>query len=145
MAIAGDTITNAVITQLKNAFPTSKRYKERQESNVVRPCFFVQQLLLTQEKRMSQKYTRLYRIKITWLPLLNSATPRDDCDKMGEALLGAFRYLSLPWKNVVGRNAEFETVDNELQFTVEFTIFAQWQEDPGPDMQTLDVETGVKN
>ena len=145
MAITGGYVTDAVVTQLKSAFPTHKRYKERQESNVVRPCFFVQQLLLDQTKRMSQKYERLYRIKITWLPTLDSATPRADCDAMGESLMGVFRWLTLPWKNVVGRNAEFETVDNELQFTVEFTIFAQWQEDPVPDMQTLDVETGIKN
>jgi len=78
VAITGDYVTDAVAGQLKTAYPAMKRYVEKQEEEIARPCFFIQQILLSQDKQMSRKYTRLYRIRIVWLPLSTSSTPRTD-------------------------------------------------------------------
>ena len=94
MLINGEYVVAAVLKQLKSQVPSvQKRYREDQAQNVVRPCFFVKQMPLSNEKQMNNRYARNYRIRITYLP--KDLEKREvECRSMGEELLGVFKTLS---------------------------------------------------
>lgn len=147
MKIDGEYVVSSVLKQLKSQVSSvQKRYREDQVQNIVRPCFFVKQLLLGSDKLMNDRYFRNYRIRITYLPK-DLANPEVECRSMGEELLGVFRILSLEdgSAKVFGRNAEFEVVDGELLFTVEFPMHVQWERNPQPQMQNLDSDIEYKS
>lgn len=145
MPITGSYVTSAVVKQLREAYPNIPVYKESQNKNQVRPCFYVYQLLVAQEKKMNNKYHRVYRIKVHYLPEIGNPKLRETLDSMGAELFGVFRLLNLPdGSKVWGREQEYEIVDGVLHFTQEFTIFAEWSEDPGPTMETLSPSVTTK-
>ena len=139
MDIGGEYVVSAVLRQLKTSVPSvSKLYREDQEQNIVRPCFFVKEMPLGQEKLMNNRYERNYRIRITYLP---SKTGKDEveCRDIGETLLGAFRILSLEENHsVFGQNLEFEVTSGELHFTAEFPMHVVWSEAEQTKMKNLD-------
>ena len=139
--INGDFVVGAIISQLKEPknYPDTKVYRERQTQNTVRPSFFVSQLQLSQEKRMDKRYTRMYRIKISWLPPKGEELPRVACEEVGNRLLGIFRLVSVPGRPVRPSFMEYEVIDDELRFTMDIPIFAEWQDDPVPDMLIKEV------
>lgn len=147
MAVRGEYVVASVLKQLKVQVPSvQRRYREDQVQNIVRPCFFVKQMPLENGKLMNDRYSRNYRIRITYLPK-DLANREVECRAMGEELLGVFRILSLEdgTAKVFGRNAEFEIVDGELLFTVEFPMHVQWESDPQPQMQNLDSDIEYKS
>ena len=147
MQLSGSTLTDSVILQIKgfSGFTGQKVYNERQVQNLVRPCFFVQQINLSQQRELGVRYRRDYRISITWLPKQDDPTPRKSCREVGELLLGVFRYLHLPENQLEHvKEPEYEIVDNELRFRMDVTIFAEWVDDVQPTMQTFDTNVNYK-
>ena len=145
MQITGETVTGAVVRVLVANFKNSKVYKEDQVQKLVRPCFFVKQITLQQEKQMNRRDRRTYRIRIQALPPSGEASPEVFCRDVGEALLGLFRLLPLSeTESVFGRNMEYEVVNGELIFTVEYSIWVELPPAESILMNTLDTNETLK-
>lgn len=147
MPITGELVVSSILQQLRDQVPeVAKRYREDQDQNIVRPCFFVKEIMQTQDKLMGERYSRNCRIRITYLPELDDTRRDQACRAMGETLRGVFRILTLADGSgkVFGRNLEAEVTGGELLFTVDLPIHVVWPEDPLPKMQTLDPNVGVK-
>lgn len=156
MPITGTYVTDAVLRQLQTAFPEIPyRYLERQTQNIQRPCFCIQQvqadsqrILGVQNKSIhtpqtGEKYRKQYKIYINWIPLLESRRPQRECAEMGQRLTEQFRTLELPGLPAFCREVSYTTENGELQFSFTVTIYAQWAEDPGPEMLAMDLAESI--
>lgn len=143
-ALSGTLLIESVTGVLKTAFPATERYIEYQDQKLTRPCFLVEQILMTQEKHMNTRYRRNYRFRITWLPTLDEPFPKEACLDMGENLLGALRLLPLAETVVRPSDMSFEIVNGELQFTIDYTINALWNSAEEPSMKHLENAETIK-
>lgn len=146
MQLAHNTVVATLLKQIKSvpAFGRQHFYVERVDQSLVRPCFFINQILLSQEKQMLERYRRTYRMRIKWLPPLDDPYPDDSCRQVGETLLAALRYVRFDDRPVRPIEMEYEVVDQELRFSIELVIHAQWPPEEIPDMQTLTTNEHVK-
>lgn len=143
--IGSETIVSAVLKQLQKKFTTAKRYRDSQNQDTVRPCFFVEQLSSPFDKQMNNRAKRNPRIKITYLsgPIEDSLTRH--LRLVGEKLLTIFQRLPIGDNGLVfGRNAEYEIVGDELIFTIEFPMHVIAPETPQPQLQNIDPNVYVK-
>ena len=143
--MTGEYFISSITLQLKSGVPeVTKRYKESQNQDIVRPCFLVKEITSGQDKLMFNRYRRNPRIRITYLPK-DSSSVEEDCRAMGERLYEVFRILTLPnGRSIFGREMSYEIVDNELRFTVEFPVQVVWAEEEQPKMETLIPNENVK-
>lgn len=139
MILTNKAVLNAAVAQVKAmpGYEGQKVYTERQVQNLKRPCFFVQQIHTGQTKLMRSKYRRVYRIRVSWLPKLDDPTPVESCEATGDALLAAFRLLYLKDFPARPEGLEYEVVDQELRFSMEVPVRADWPEPDDPTMQHL--------
>lgn len=137
--MTGNDIVSAITLQLKaDVVEVPRRYKESQNQNIVRPCFFVKEIAHPMDKLLGNRYKRNPRYRITYLPLQTSSSIEEECRSMGEKLLESFRTLRFPDGKLFGREMSYEIVNNELLFTVEFPYQAFWREEEHPKMQGLE-------
>ena len=121
--IASETVVSAVLKHLQKKFPAAKRYRDEQNQNTVKPCFFVEQLSLPDEKQMNNRSRRNYRIKITYLSDGTEASVSKHLRFVGDKLLETFRLLPLgDTGSVFGREGQYEIVNGELIFTIEYPM-----------------------
>jgi len=148
MPVTGELVVSSVLQQLRDQVPdVKKRYREDQDQNIVRPCFFVKEIVQTQDKLMGDRYSRNCRIRITYLPSRGDTNRDQACRAMGETLRGVFRILTLAdgAGKVFGRNLEAEVTNGELLFTVDIPLHVVWQSELLPKMQSLDPNVGYKS
>jgi len=146
MEVGSEFIVEPVLKQLQKYHPQVRRYREEQNQNTKRPCFFVDQMPLGSERQMLGRARREYRIRITYLCEQTLAEPKKHLREMGTSLLEEFQFLELgSGHSVFGRNLEFEIVDGELLFTAEFPVHLIPKETPQPQMHNLGTNTGLKN
>lgn len=145
MLVESETFVSAVLRQLKKAYPAANLYRDEQNQNTKRPCFFVNQLRLGSEKQMFDRVRRNPRIRITYLCLADEPSPSKHLRSIGDSLLTIFQRLELSSSDsVIGRDLEYEVVDGELIFTVEFPIHLIPVEDPLPKIQILESHVDLK-
>ena len=107
--INSETIVSAVLKVLQKKFTTARRYRDTQNQNIIKPCFFVEQLIAPFEKQMGNRLRRSYRIKITYLSDGTHESLSKHLRQVGDKLLEALSFLSLTeTEGVFGRSAEYE-------------------------------------
>jgi len=144
--VGSEFIVEPVLKQLQKYHPQVRRYREEQNQNTKRPCFFVEQMPLGSERQMFGRVRREYRIRITYLCELELAEPKKHLREVGTALLEEFQLLELGnGQSIFGRNAEFEIVNGELLFTVEFPAHLTPQQTPQPQMHNFETNPSLKN
>lgn len=146
MILTNKAVLRAAVAQVKAmpGYEGQKVYTERQVQNLTRPCFFVQQIHTGQTKLMRSKYRRVYRIRITWLPKRDDPTPIASCEATGDALLAEFRLLHLDDFPARPEDVEYEVVEQELRFTMEVPVRADWPEPDEPDIQHLKINEHIR-
>lgn len=143
--IDSETIVSAVLKTLQKKFTTAKRYREPQNQNIVRPCFFVEQLILPSNKQMGNRVIRNPRIKITYLSAQTEEQLSKHLRAVGDKLLDSLQLLTLGENSsVFGRNAEYEIVAGELLFTIEYPVHVILSETPQPLQTNLESNIGIK-
>lgn len=143
--INSESVVSAVLKQLQKDFSTAKRYREPQNQNIVKPCFFVEQIGLSPSKQMNTRVKRTPRIKITYLCEDNVESPTKHFRFIGDKLLSSFQRLILgDSASVFGRNAEYEIIGGELIFTIEFPMHLVLPETPQPQQMNLEPNIDVK-
>lgn len=147
--MSGNEIVSAISLQLKEDIPeVPRRYKESQNQNIVRPCFFIKEIANPVAKQMFKRFQRNPRYRITFLPLEDSSSIEADCRAIGEKLLESFYILRLPkGLKAFGREMEYEIVNNELLFTMEVpmsVILSTPSEPEAPKVQKVTVIKNVK-
>lgn len=146
MEVGSEFCVGAVLKQLKHYHPQIRRYREEQDQNTQRPCFFVSQMPLGSERQMFGRAKRTYRIRIKYLCEQGISEREKHLREVGTSLLEEFQLLNLDaTHSVFGRNAEFESVNGELLFTVEFPVHLIPQATPQSQMRNLEAESGLKN
>lgn len=144
MEMTYNVLLSSLIAQLRKSkqFPEQKMYVEAQPQALVRPCFFVEQVSLTQDKQMFNRYRRVYTLRLTWLPALKSRTQDADCRATGEQLLNVLRLIQLPDLPVRPTDMEYTvvtgTASKELQFSMQVVVHV-YSEDDAEKMGTLDL------
>jgi hypothetical protein len=148
MNITSTLISNAIANQIQNSpdLAGSQIYFERIKQNFKRPCFFVIQQSLENEKSLQFDYFRTYIFTISWFPELNETFFREKCEETGEILTGLFRILTITDDNKTTyawvRNLVCEIVDDHLAVTFEIRIKTTWDDSPKPDkMEVLETLT----
>lgn len=142
--LSGTLLIESITGVLKTTFPAHERYIEYQDQALSRPCFLVEQILMSQEKHMNTRYRRNYRFRITWLPTLDEPFPKEACLDMGENLLGVLRLLPLAETVIRPSDMSLEVVNGELQFTIDYSINALWSSTEEPSMKHLEESGTIK-
>lgn len=143
--INSETIVSAVLKTLQKRFTSAKRYRDSQNQNIIRPCFFVEQISLSPDKQMSNRVKRTPRIKITYLcgPIEDSLSKH--LRAVGDKLLEVFQRLIInDTASVFGREAEYEIVGDELIFTIEYPMHLIVPETPQPLQTNIEPNIDVK-
>ena len=141
-----ETVVSAVLKQLQSIDPKAKRYRGAQVQNITRPCYFVEQIGLGFEKQMNTRVKRNPRIKITHLGKEDISELDKYLRSVGENLLQSFQKLCLSDTELVfGRNLEYEIVNGELIFTVEYPMHTVPVSPPQPKFRTFDPHYNTKN
>ena len=143
--INSETIVSAVLKVLQKKFTTARRYRDTQNQNIIKPCFFVEQLIAPFEKQMGNRLRRSYRIKITYLSDGTHESLSKHLRQVGDKLLEALSFLSLTeTEGVFGRSAEYEIVAEELLFTIEYPVHGIMPGTPRPLQSILGLNTDIK-
>lgn len=143
--INSESVVSAVLKTLQKRFPQAKRYRDAKDQNIIRPCFFVEQLYLSGDKQLGDRERRNPRIKITYLSGQTEDSLSKHLRSVGDKLLEALKRLILNDKDsVFGRNAEYEIVADELIFTIEYPMHITVPTTPQPQQQTIQPNIDVK-
>lgn len=139
MEISSETLVSATLKQLQKLFPSAKRYRDYQSQNITRPCFIVEQLFVGVDKQMLRRIRKNPRVKITYLPKADIDNLEKHLRSVGDSLLENFITLKLSETDLVfGRNLEYEIVNGELLFNVEFPLHLVPNETPQPQINNLE-------
>lgn len=139
-----ETIVSTVLKVLQKKFTTAKRYRDFQNQNIVRPCFFVELLTVADEKQMNNRARRNPRIKITYLGKQAEEQLSKHLRSVGDSLLESLQFLRFGETGVFGREAEYEIVADELIFTINYPVHLVLDEATQPTQSNLDLNTDIK-
>lgn len=151
MTVSGNTFVSAIVAQLRKvaSFSGYKIYTEAQIQGVVRPCFFIEEYLVTQEQQLAENYRRSYRWQLTWLPALDSNRPLAECRETAELLRGSFNLFPVEDSYVRPTHLESEIVEGkvtrELVFTIDADIFVEVKPEEHEKMQVLHQSEFIKD
>jgi hypothetical protein len=146
MTITSTLISDAIAAQIKENqdFAGAQIYFERSVQNFKRPCFFVTQQSLTNEKRMLNDYFRTYYFTISWFPeKADERFFREKCEETAEKMLGILRVLKINSENITLENwienLSYEILEDHLSLIFQIKMKTIW-DDPikPPFMETLE-------
>lgn len=145
LEIDSETLVSAALKQLQKKFATAKRYRDSQNQNIVRPCFFVEQLTTSGTKQMGNRSKRNPRIKITYLSGQIEGSLTKHLRSVGDKLLENFQLLKFDETHgVFGREMEYEIIGDELVFNVEFPMHIATIEAPQPLQTNIEPNIDIK-
>jgi hypothetical protein len=134
-------LISAITITLKNKYPETTIYKEKILQGFIKPCFFVTCLNSEQNKTAQLKYDREYLFNVRY----HMESPeRVELLIKGEELQEALQELKKNNEILIGKNLNYEIVDDVLQFFVSYKQRLIKIEKQGPLMNDLNIEGGVK-
>lgn len=150
MEIQGSSFIQAIVAQLRSSptYSAQHIYTERQTQGLQRPCFFIEELPLSQEQQLQNRYRREYRWKISWLPPLASTSQVLSCLSVAEDLRELFALFSVADSKVRPTFMESEIVDGgnskELRFTIDAVVHVVLPKPDASKMQVLHQTEHIK-
>ncbi len=166
--ITGESIKSAISLRLRNKYAVSNDqtktvtyptiYKEKMVENMVKPCFFIWTMDVSQEKELRNNYTRAYQMNIRYHPVDKDGRCYENLCEKGNELLDYLSQISLPIivgydandnaivddKPIYGTQMSFTITDDVLQVYVTYSIRAKQQLPKDIPMQTLKIEENEK-
>lgn len=119
-------------------------YKEKQEQNLQRPCFFVLELNTTQDKEMNDNFTRSYLINVRYHPQSSERCKYEKCAEIGNLLSYHLTEINEADGMIRGSNIKYEIVDEILHFSVTYKVRIRKEAEPVVKQQTLESKERVK-
>lgn len=149
MAIISSTIKDAMIAKIYSSFPTIPMYEETIQQGALRPYFLISQIDMSQTKESTNKYDRLYQMKVEYDVAINDPETNSKLETMGDALMGILDTISVEVGNgsssypVIGRFIDYKIVNDELQFFVSYPIRVYKEHISEPLQGSLKINTKI--
>ena len=130
-------IINGIIKAIRTEYDKSHRiYTESVEQGLKEPCFIIRCLNPSGEREISNRFKRYYPFMITYIP--STTEPIAECNDVCENLLTLLYDIGTD----IGVLHAFDTpsgeiVDGNLQFSVQYQLFAHKYEQPVDGMDDL--------
>ena len=151
--ITGQTIKSAIALNIKKNITlrdnkSFKIYKEKTIQNFKRPCFFIWEMDVGQEKLMGDSYNLTYQMNVRFHPEETAEDLYSYLSQLGIELLESLARLDVPilvdneterTKPVIGKQMSFNVVDGVLQMYVTYTTKAKKSLAQSPEMQVLSI------
>lgn len=122
-------------------------YTESIEQGLEEPCFSIFCLNPTNDLFRNNKYFRINQFGVQYFP--SSQESKKECNSVLERLYGCLELITIKENKSVesktrGSRMNGEIVDGVLNFFVNYDMFVYRVEEPGDNMEDLDVKTDVK-
>lgn len=136
-------IINGIIRALRTEYNESFRiYTESTEQGLIEPCFSVLSINPSSEREVGNRYKRRFLFNITYFPATDE--PISECNEVCETLLGLLNDVETDIGIIHSVDIpEGKIVDGNLQFTIQYQVFARLVEAPTETMQELSVDTAT--
>lgn len=136
-------IIDAISISLNSEFGDGYEiYTESIEQGLEEPCFSIFCLNPTNDLFRNNKYFRTNQFGVQYFP--SSKDPRNECNDVLERLYGCLDLITIKENLTRGSRMNGEIVDGVLNFFVNYDMFVYRVEEPGDNMEDLDVKTDVK-
>lgn len=133
-------IISAITRTIKNRYPEITVYKDKVKQGFNTLCFFVTCLNAEQNKIGRNKYNRDYLFNIRF----HMKEPdRVELLLKGEELQELLQVIRKDSELLIGKELNYEIVDDVLQFFVSYKQGFMKVESRGPLMENLDLREGV--
>ena len=134
-------IINGIITSLRTEYDTSYRiYTESVEQGLQEPCFSILCLNPSGNRELGDRFKRFFPFMITYFP--SSDEPIAECNAVCEVLLGLLNDIETDIGVVHATGTPSgEVIDGNLQFNIQYDVFAMLQREKVEDMDELTVDT----
>lgn len=141
--ITGESIKSAIAVKLGEDFgsdlPAPKLYKEKIVQGLVKPCFFIWTMDISQEKLMRNNYERTYQMNIRFHPPDDDPTPYQTLQEIGNRLTESLSVIYPTDFPVFGKQMSFQIIENVLQFYVSYTLKLHTITPTLPVMEDLEI------
>lgn len=119
--LGGENVIDKVIQGISHVLGSVFAYRvytEKLLEGVQLPCFLIEHIALTQEKRINNHYVQMHKIKIKYF---SKDKTMEDNNRIAEQLHSILEYVSLS-QNVIIRSSKTESkiVDDVLQFETSY-------------------------
>ncbi|MGG7176204.1 phage tail terminator family protein [Clostridium paraputrificum] len=133
-------IISAITKTIKNNYPEITIYKDKIQQGFETPCFFITCLNVEQKKVGRNKYARDYLFSIRF----HMESPEMiELLQKGEELQELLQELNKDGQLLIGKELNYEVVDDVLQFYVSYKQRLIKVGNKGPSMESLDLNEGV--
>ncbi len=122
-------ITKAISVALHGEFGDGYRnYTEEVRQGLKEPCFFISCVNPTHTLFRGNRYRRENQFCIQYFPK-TSCQSQEECNAVAERLFQCLEVISVDGHRIRGTKMEYETVDEILNFFVNYDVFVQKQQD----------------
>ena len=138
--LQGETIKNAIVTELNDLFPNIAVYKEEQTNPYDFPNFFVLQLSMNSQEDRKDHYFETYLYEIRYRHIADvELEPRIEqrLDNIGNTLINEFKSVIFDSRPYKIRQANYEKVDKVGHFTFQITVQTIKEKEPEELMRKL--------
>lgn len=114
-------ITNALYDEFSSdASPITTIYTETIPQGFTEPCFFVEPVAVTQEKRIHREYDRSYSFDVMFFPA-DSTCANEQMTSIGDRLLFALEMISISETDRLrGASTGWRLVDGVMHFSISY-------------------------
>lgn len=137
-------IIDGIIASLRTEYDTSYRiYTESVEQGLQEPCFSVLCLKPSGNRELNDRFKRFFPFMITYFP--ESDEPIAECNAVCEVLLGLLNDIRTDIGVVhASGTPSGEVIDGNLQFNIQYDVFAMLQRENEEKMAELTVDTSAE-
>ena len=137
-------IIDAICIALSNEFGTEyKIYTDNVEQGFLNPCFYVSSINSSRNHFISKKYKSKNTFEILYFPSDTNEISSEIFD-ITERLYECLEYINESGDLIKGKNMDSRTVDNVLNFTIDYDLFLIKKQNSDNDMEGLEQSTLMK-
>jgi len=145
--LQGETIKNAIVTELNELFPNIAVYKEEQTNPYDFPNFFVLQLSMNSREDRKDHYFETYLYEVRYRHIADvELEPRIEqrLDNIGNTLINEFKSVTFDNRPYKIRQVNYEKVDKVGHFTFQVMVQTEKAKPQEPKLGKLEVNTYLK-
>lgn len=133
-------IIDGIISKIRIKYDKSFRiYTESVEQGLIEPCFSSLSLNPSGEREIGNRYKRYFPCLITYFP--STDEPIAECNAVCEELLGLLNDIDTTIGTIHATNMSGEVIDGNLQFSIQYEVFALLQVEKVDDFEDLSITT----
>lgn len=133
-------VINGIINAIRTSFDETFRiYTESIEQGLIEPCFSVLSLNPSGERELGDRFKRFFPFMITYFP--SSDEPIAECNAVCEELLGLLADVQTSIGLLHASTMSGEVIDGNLQFNVQYNVYAMLQREPVEMQEEMTVKT----